>query len=97
MEKKRVVAYVRTCMDEAVDLHCKYLQDILANCEECELVDYYCEQASGKNASRPIFNRMIADAESGKFDYIIVKSIAKLSRDASLIIETIDHKKEKAA
>lgn len=95
MEKKKIVVYVRVGANESVDIPCEYLKRLLDNREECELIDYYCDRGTcGRDRKRLGFNKMIADAKSGKFDYIIVKSMAQLSRDTQLTIKTINELKE---
>lgn len=90
MDKKRVVAYIRIRTGEAININCEYFKRMFENHRECELTDYYCDMGkSGMDCSRLEFSRMMADAESGKFDYIIVKNLAKLSRDTVLAVQTI--------
>lgn len=47
-----------------------------------EIVAEYTDKAkSGTNDKRPEFRRMIKDAESGNFDYVIVHKLDRFSRD----------------
>ncbi|HCB07318.1 MAG TPA: hypothetical protein DEQ43_24230 [Nocardioides bacterium] len=51
-----------------------------------ELVEDYCEYASGKNMDRPEFLRMLEDAALGKFDHLVVYKLDRLSRNLADIL-----------
>lgn len=95
MEKKKIVAYVRTRKNEGLSVHKEYFKRLFASREDCELIDFYWDDGtSGLDRYRYAFKQMIADAENGKYDYIVVKSIAKLSRDTDAAIKTIKNLKD---
>lgn len=95
MKKKKIVAYVRTRQDEGLSVHKEYFKRLFANREDCELIDFYWDSGrSGFDRYRYAFKQMIADAENGKYDYVVVKSLAKLSRDTDAAIKTIKKLKD---
>lgn len=95
MEKKKVVAYIRVRKNEALSVHKEFFKKVFANRDDSELVDIYWDAGvSGLKNNRSAFAKMIADAEAGEFDYIVVKSLAKLSRDVDATIEIIRKLKE---
>ena len=49
---------------------------------EIEIIDIYPDEAlTGRTDKRPNFQRMIADARNGKFDYIIVYKMDRFARN----------------
>ena len=49
---------------------------------DIEIIDiYYDEALTGKTDKRPAFQKMIKDAKSGKFDYIIVYKLDRFARN----------------
>jgi len=46
---------------------------------------YSDEDYSGSDATRPAFNKMIADAKDGKFKVILCKSLSRFARDVSMV------------
>ncbi|MCL2002878.1 MAG: recombinase family protein [Oscillospiraceae bacterium] len=46
---------------------------------------YSDEDYSGSDAARPAFNQMLADAEDGKFNVVLCKSLSRFARDVSLV------------
>lgn len=86
--KKRVAAYCRVSTEEDCQLSSFQIQmgslrDQIEKHEGWELVDVYADRgATGTRADRrENFNRMIADCEAGKIDYIITKSISRFARN----------------
>ncbi len=58
--------------------------------EKMKVVEILAESCSAKKVSqRPIFNQMIANAENGKYDYILVWSIDRISRNGGDIEQII--------
>ena len=57
-----------------------------------ELYEIYADQDfTGTTDNRPDFQRMLADAEKHKFDFIVVKSISRFARNTLISIRTIRH------
>lgn len=95
MAKKKVVAYIRASINADVSIRETYFKTLLANREDCELAGIYVDRGtSGRKKKRYAYQTLIADAVAGKFDYIIVKSLANLSRDTDESIAAIKNLKE---
>lgn len=88
LKKKRVAAYARVSTDQEeqegsflsqVSFYAKFI-DSHAN---WQLVKIYADKGlSGTSFKRrPQFNQMLADAESGKIDLILTKSISRFARN----------------
>lgn len=100
--KKRVAAYARVSTDSDEQLSSYeaqvdfYTRHIKSN-PEWELIDVYTDEGiSGTNTKkREGFNRMIADALSGKIDLILTKSISRFARNTVDTLTTVRHLKEK--
>lgn len=51
-----------------------------------EVAGIYCdEDYSGMDACRPDFNRLLADAEAGRFDIVLCKSQSRFTRDMEMV------------
>ena len=62
---------------------------------EFQCVDVYQDYAiSGTREDRPEFQKMIADAKQGKFEYICCKSISRFARNNLLLLQTLKELKE---
>jgi DNA invertase Pin-like site-specific DNA recombinase len=46
---------------------------------------YIDEDYSGSDATRPAFNKMIADARDGKFKIVLCKSLSRFARDVAMV------------
>lgn len=91
MTKKRLAVYIRTSINADSNITVKFFKDLIAQREDCELVDIYLDKgASGMNKNRPMLKRMVKDGKAKKFDYAVCKSVAKLSRDAEIAFEIIN-------
>jgi len=61
-----------------------------------DAVDLYVDNGAGGNAlDRPAFNKMNADIESGKIGAVIVRDIARISRDSAKCLDWINSVKSK--
>ncbi len=100
--KKRVAAYARVSTDQdeqlssyeaQVDFYTRYIN----NNPEWEFVAVYADEGiSGTNTKkRDGFNRMVADALSGKIDLILTKSISRFARNTVDTLTTIRQLKSK--
>ena len=84
----RVVYYARVSTDKdaqlnSLDNQIFYFDDFIKKQNNWTFVDGYVDEGiSGKSAeNRESFMRMIRDAKSGKFDFIITKEISRFSRN----------------
>ena len=58
-----------------------------------EIYDIYCDDGfSGTDRTRPAFNRLISDCESGKIDIVLCKDQSRFSRDTIIIEQYINDK-----
>lgn len=86
--RKRVAAYCRVSTDmeqqaSSLETQMQSFREQIASRPGWELVDIYADEGlTGTNASKRVeFQRMIADCEAGKIDYIITKSISRFARN----------------
>jgi DNA invertase Pin-like site-specific DNA recombinase len=87
-EVHRVAAYCRVSTDSddqanSLESQQKYFGEYIKRNPLWEIYDIYVDEGiSGTNTSKRVaFNRMIDDAESGKFDLIITKEISRFARN----------------
>jgi site-specific DNA recombinase len=87
-QRKRVAAYCRVSTDleqqaSSLETQMQSFRELIAARPGWELIDIYADQGlTGTNASRRVeFQRMIADCEAGRIDYIITKSISRFARN----------------
>lgn len=83
MEKKRIAAYTKISksdVDEYTKLHQEQFESLIAKREDCELVDFYCDLVTSRNSKGWAFDKMLKDAAAHKFDYLLIKSVSRLSR-----------------
>ena len=94
-EKVAVYARVSTGLESQqdsyenqVELYTKLVEDTPG----WDLYEIYADpDFTGTTDNRPDFQRMLADAEKHKFDFIVVKSISRFARNTLLSIKTIRH------
>jgi len=86
--KKRVAAYCRVSTDKeeqqsSLETQIGAFQDLISARDEWVLVEVFADEGlSGTRvANRVQFQRMIADCEAGKIDYIVTKSISRFARN----------------
>ena len=93
----RVAAYIRVSttekkQDESYEAQAEYFENKIKNTEGWDFAGIYGERESGTHAeNRDDFNRMIKDAEDGKIDLILVKSVSRWSRNIVDGLRTIYH------
>ena len=91
----RVAAYARVSADKDAAFHSleqqqDYYDSYIAAHSDWELVGIYSDNAvSGTLADRPEFQRMLADARSGKMDLIVTKSITRFARNTVVLLESV--------
>lgn len=95
---KRVAAYCRvsTMLESqagSLETQMAVFRQKITEREGWELVDVYADEgASGTSAKkRKEFQRMLADCEAGKIDYIITKSISRFARNTLECLSYIRH------
>ena len=93
--KLRTAAYCRvsTLMEEqelSFETQCNYYSELISKDPKMVLVGIYGDQGfSGlQSKKRKEFQRLIADCEAGKIDFILVKSLSRFSRNT---IECMDY------
>ena len=93
---RRVGAYCRVSTDHAdqqqsLQAQRQHYTNTIAARPDWELVDVYADEGvSGRSVQRrPEFQRMIQDAESGKLDLILTKSVSRLARNVADCLETV--------
>lgn len=93
--RKRVAAYARVSTEQdaqqsSYDSQVAYYEEYIKSKPEWEFVEVYSDEGiSGTSMKkRDGFNRMIRDAENGKIDLILTKSVSRFSRNTvdSLIV-----------
>lgn len=84
-----VAAYIRLSVEDnrnkgdSIDTQRGILQNYIAVTPELKLHETYIDNgAKGTNFERPAFKRMLADAESGVINCIIVKDLSRFGRNA---------------
>jgi DNA invertase Pin-like site-specific DNA recombinase len=99
MEKTtlKAVGYRRVSMREQVDGHSldaqeKNIRDYTAN-QGWKLIEIYTDAgiSAKKDSHRPSLERLIADAEAGKFDVIVVDKIDRFYRHLAGLLTALDH------
>ena len=93
----RVAAYARVStkkeqQEESYETQKAYYQKKIEETPGWEFTGIYADKAKTgtKAMNRPGFQRMIADAESGKLDIILVKNVARFSRNVGICQEYVD-------
>lgn len=99
--KRRTAAYVRVSTSSEEQLNSyeaqiEYFPKFISAQPNWELVGLYCDEGiSGTSSkSRPEFTRMIEDAEDGKIDLIVTKSISRFARNTLDTLTTIRQLKD---
>ena len=82
-------AYIRLSSDakkkrgDSLETQQDIIENFIASSSDIRLVEVYCDnQATGTNFDRPGFQRMLADAEGGRINCIIVKDLSRFGRNA---------------
>lgn len=85
----KAALYVRLSVEfngkrgDSLETQKQIMEAYLALCPDIQVVDTYTDNGiSGQHFERKEFQRMIADAEAGKIDCIIVKDLSRLGRNA---------------
>ena len=99
--RKRVAAYARVSMEterlqHSLSAQISYYNDKIQKNPDWLFAGVYVDDGiSGTGtAKRQDFNRMIEDAEAGKIDIILTKSISRFARNTVDLLETVRHLRE---
>ena len=99
--RKRVAAYARVSMEterlqHSLSAQISYYNDKIQKNPDWLFAGVYVDDGiSGTGtAKREEFNRMIADADAGKIDIILTKSISRFARNTVDLLETVRHLRE---
>lgn len=102
VQKRRVAGYARVSTDSyeqftSYEAQVDYYTQYIKRNPEWEFVKVYTDEGiSGTNTKHRIgFNEMIADAMSGKIDFIVTKSVSRFARNTVDSLVTIRKLKEK--
>lgn len=99
--KKRVAAYARVSMESermnhSLSAQISYYSSLIQKTHDWEYAGVYADDGvSGTGtAKRDEFRRMISDAEAGRIDIILTKSIQRFARNTVDLLETVRHLKD---
>lgn len=99
--RKRVAAYARVSMEterlqHSLSAQISYYNDKIQKNPDWLFAGVYVDDGiSGTGTTkREEFNRMIADADAGKIDIILTKSISRFARNTVDLLETVRHLRE---
>ena len=97
--KKRIAIYIRigagSQISESVEWQANYYKDLVSKRPDCVITKIYADVGtSGKSKNRYSYKDMIADAEKGEFDYIVVKSMSRFNRDMGDAVQTLQRLKK---
>lgn len=96
----RVAVYARVSTKtgnqaSSLENQIQHYQDTVGNDPQYELVEiYYDFGISGYKESRPGFQKMMEDAEAGKFNLIITKAITRFARNTQTVLDSTRKLKE---
>ena len=85
----KAALYVRLSVEfngkrgDSLDTQRQIMEAYLALCPDIQVIDVYTDNGiSGQHFERKEFQRMLADAEAGKINCIVVKDLSRLGRNA---------------
>jgi DNA invertase Pin-like site-specific DNA recombinase len=82
---------VSTTTHQSVEMQLRDLRE-LANRRGLEIVEEYCDEGvSGSKDSRPGLNRLLADAEVGKFSVVLVWKLDRLGRSLIHLVRLMEN------
>ena len=87
----RIAAYCRVStlqesQDGSLASQQDFFKEYIAGSPSLLLTEIYADKQSGTTGNRKEFRRMMADAQQGKFDQILCKSLSRFSRN---VVETL--------
>ena len=98
MSGKRAALYVRVSTEEQVEGYSLEAQDragrLYCDAHGWEIIDVYRDEGRSARtddlARRPAFQQLLADAEAGHFDVIVVHKLDRFSRNLRVTLETLE-------
>lgn len=93
--QQRVAAYARVssgkeAMLESLSAQVSYYSEYIQKHADWEYVGTYSDEAyTGTKASRPGFQRLLADCRSGIIEMVITKSISRFARNTVTLLNTV--------
>src|SRR5262245_41427496 len=94
----RAAIYERVSSEEQVEGYSLEAQDragrLYCEAHSWEIIDVYRDEGKSARtddlARRPAFQRLLADAEAGRFDAIVVHKLDRFSRNLRVTLETLE-------
>lgn len=96
MDKKKAVGYVRVSDPKLLptesDKQTIAIKDYVEHSNDYELIDIYTDEGLAREGGNRLasFERMLQDAESHKFERIIVASMSRLTRDTQQLQDVLE-------
>jgi DNA invertase Pin-like site-specific DNA recombinase len=85
-----IYARVSTTTHQSVEMQLRDLRE-LAGRRSFDIVEEYCDEGiSGSKDSRPGLNRLLADAEAGKFSVVLVWKLDRLGRSLIHLVRLME-------
>lgn len=84
MEKTKVAVYIHISLnnEERKAELLKHYEETIGKRDDCELVKVYVDMPKiRRSKARPKYKKMMKAAEAHKFDYIVTRSVTRISRD----------------
>lgn len=100
-KRKRVAAYARVSCGKDEMLHSlaaqvSFYSDLIQSRPDWEFAGVFADEAeTGTKDSRPEFQRLIEECQSGQVDMVITKSISRFARNTVMLLETVRDLKER--
>ncbi len=89
--KAAIYARVSTTVNQSVEMQLRDLRE-LAGRRGFDIVEEYCDEGiSGSKDSRPGLNRLLADAEVGKFSVVLVWKLDRLGRSLIHLVRLMEN------
>ena len=94
-KKKRVAAYARVSTGKDTMLHSlaqqiSYYSDLIQKKPEWIFAGVFADEAStGTKATRPEFQRLLAECRNGNVNIVLTKSISRFARNTLTLLETV--------
>jgi DNA invertase Pin-like site-specific DNA recombinase len=85
-----IYARVSTAANQSVEMQLRDLRELAAR-RGLEIVKEYCDEGvSGAKKSRPALDKMLADAEAGKFSVVLVWKLDRLGRSLIHLVRLME-------
>ena len=94
----KIAIYIRIRKEDALVIECQkqYFNELIKSKNNCEIVEFYIDVGKYERVENlPEYNRMIKDAETHKFDYIVIKGFRQFGCLTAQKLEMIQKLKEK--